>query len=112
MQLPMKVGDQYLQLNISVLEADNMEFLFGLDMLRRYRCNIDLFKNALCFPDLDVSLPFLQESQVPAKMFNRGIPEGMRGLVTVTLASCSFYIFVFLNFLDFFWGGMKTFFWP
>ena len=41
-QAPVKVGDKHLRCAITVLEQDDMEFLFGLDNLRRYQCNIDL----------------------------------------------------------------------
>jgi DNA damage-inducible protein 1 len=44
----------------------NMDFLLGLDMLKRHRCNINLATNALDFT-LDgriVSTPFLQEWQL------------------------------------------------
>jgi DNA damage-inducible protein 1 len=33
--------------SITVLESDSIDFLFGLDMLKRYRCSIDLDKNVL-----------------------------------------------------------------
>ena len=41
-QAPVKVGDKHLPCAITVLEQDDMEFLFGLDNLRRYQYNIDL----------------------------------------------------------------------
>lgn len=47
-----------------------MEFLFGLDMLRRYRCSIDLEKNCLRFPDMSLELPFLPEHELPAHARN------------------------------------------
>ena len=36
--MTIKVGGQFVPISIAVLENDNMDFLFGLDMLRRYRC--------------------------------------------------------------------------
>ncbi len=42
------------------------EFLFGLDMLRRYQCNIDLKANVLRFAvEPKVALPFLAEHELP-----------------------------------------------
>jgi len=47
-----------------------MPFLFGLDMLRRFQCSIDLSGGGaggglLRFPTLGVSLPFLSEHEIP-----------------------------------------------
>ena len=62
----MKVGDQFLTSSIAIMESSNMEFLFGLDMLRRHQCQIDLAANVLRFTHLDIALPFLQSSELPA----------------------------------------------
>ena len=47
-----------------------MPFLFGLDMLRRFQCSIDLSGGSgsgglLRFPTLGASLPFLSEHEIP-----------------------------------------------
>ena len=41
-----------------------MDFIFGLDMLRRHACSIDLRKNALVIGSIDLELPFLSESEI------------------------------------------------
>lgn len=64
-QVQMKVGDKYLSLSITVLESKDVDFLFGLDMLRRYQCSIDLLKNVLRFPSINLELPFLAEHELP-----------------------------------------------
>lgn len=38
----MKVGDEFLATQLTVMENNDMPFLFGLDMLRRHQCQIDL----------------------------------------------------------------------
>uniref|UniRef100_A0A0A9DYA4 UBA domain-containing protein n=1 Tax=Arundo donax TaxID=35708 RepID=A0A0A9DYA4_ARUDO len=43
-----------------------MEFLFGLDMLRKHQCMIDLKDNVLRVGGGEVSVPFLQEKDIPA----------------------------------------------
>jgi DNA damage-inducible protein 1 len=58
-------GGKHIPISITVLEADNMDFLFGLDNMKRHLCCIDLKDNALRFPLLDVALPFLPEHEVP-----------------------------------------------
>ncbi len=36
-QAPMRVGGEYLAVSLTVMENDDMPFLFGLDMLRRHQ---------------------------------------------------------------------------
>ena len=61
----MKVGEHFLPCAITVLEKEqDMDFIFGLDMLRRHACSIDLRKNALVIGSVDVELPFLSESEI------------------------------------------------
>lgn len=61
----MKVGTTFLPMSITVMEK-GPEFLFGLDMLRRYQCNIDLKANVLRFAvEPEVALPFLAEHELP-----------------------------------------------
>ena len=74
-QAPVKVGDVHIPCAITVLEQDGMEFLFGLDNLRRYQCSIDLQTNTLKFPSLDVAIPFLSEGELPAHMRGAAVAE-------------------------------------
>lgn len=68
-QAPLKVGSQHVSASITILEDDSMPFLFGLDMLRRYQCSIDLHKNVLRFGSIsNAELPFLAEHELPAKL--------------------------------------------
>ena len=51
---------------VTVLEKSDVDLLFGLDMLRRYRCNIDLENNCLKFGVLEsTSLQFLPDHEIP-----------------------------------------------
>jgi DNA damage-inducible protein 1 len=43
----MKFGKSYFPISITIIENNDVDFLFGLDMLKRYRCCIDLSRNAL-----------------------------------------------------------------
>ncbi|CAL5223189.1 g5664 [Coccomyxa viridis] len=60
-----KIGSQHLPMSITIMEK-GPDFLFGLDMLRRYQCNIDLKDNVLRFSvQPEVALPFLHEHELP-----------------------------------------------
>lgn len=63
-----KVGTHNINCAITILDNNKMDFLFGLDNLKRHRCSIDLNKNHLYFPEVDTALPFLSESEIPKKM--------------------------------------------
>ena len=66
LQATIKVQSVHLPMSITVLESGSMEFLFGLDMLRRYQCCIDLRQGVLrvgVSPPME--LPFLAEHELP-----------------------------------------------
>jgi DNA damage-inducible protein 1 len=63
----MKFGKSYFPISLTVLENNDVDFLFGLDMLKRYRCAIDLATNSLRISLGDNSheeLPFLSENEI------------------------------------------------
>ena len=60
-----KVGRSHLQCAITILEELPFDYLFGLDMLRRHQCCIDLKRNALLLGSSDDAVPFLPESECP-----------------------------------------------
>lgn len=59
----LKIGTQYLPCSFIVMENKGVEFLFGLDMLKRYQASIDLKKNCLLINDESVA--FLPEHEIP-----------------------------------------------
>jgi DNA damage-inducible protein 1 len=60
--VPMQLGSIFIPISITILEDDSMEFLFGLDNLKRHRCCIDLNSNILKVGE--ESIPFLGESEI------------------------------------------------
>ncbi|KAG5546768.1 hypothetical protein RHGRI_018817 [Rhododendron griersonianum] len=57
---PIKIGNVFYPCSFLVLDSPNMDFLFGLDMLRKHQCIIDLKDNVLRLGGGEVSVPFLQ----------------------------------------------------
>ncbi|PWA98953.1 ubiquitin family protein [Artemisia annua] len=62
---PIKIGNNFYPCSFVVLDSPNMEFLFGLDMLRKHQCSIDLKDNVLRVGGGEVAVPFLQEKDIP-----------------------------------------------
>lgn len=65
----MRIGDEFYAASFTVLEDDKVDFLFGLDMLRRLRCVIDLQSDCLRIGDKQV--PFLGEKDLKDTIFAR-----------------------------------------
>ncbi|KAJ3310001.1 DNA damage-inducible protein 1 [Blyttiomyces sp. JEL0837] len=61
----LKVGKQFLACSFTIMEGRGVDFLFGLDMLKRHLACIDLAKNCLRIHDEEI--PFLPEHEVPLK---------------------------------------------
>ena len=76
-----KVNHHLFACSITIMDSEkglrdkNMEFLLGLDMLKRYRCNIDLGRNMLVFRvgDGTMETPFLYEKDLAE---NKGGTKG------------------------------------
>eukprot|EP00898_Chlorokybus_atmophyticus_P004051 jgi/Chlat1/4647/Chrsp3S00435 len=70
-----KIGSLHIPCSFTVLEGDQPEFLFGLDMLKKHQCSIDLKQNLLIIQSGDgVVVPFLGEGEIPKSIRNH-IPD-------------------------------------
>ncbi|KAF5727882.1 DNA damage-inducible protein 1 [Tripterygium wilfordii] len=67
---PIKIGSIFYPCSFLVLDSPNMEFLFGLDMLRKHQCIIDLKENVLRVGGGEVSVPFLHEKDIPSRFLD------------------------------------------
>ncbi|KAF8060291.1 PHB6 [Scenedesmus sp. PABB004] len=66
-QAPLKVAGHFTTASITVLEQrEGPQFIFGLDMLKRHICTLDLGAGALRFGSCDATLPFLPEHLIPS----------------------------------------------
>ena len=66
-QAPITIADVSMPCAITVLEKEqDIDFIFGLDMLKRHQCCIDLEKNELRVGSLGKAVPFLGEHALPA----------------------------------------------
>ena len=52
-----------------MLENNKVDFLFGLDNLKRHQCNIDLVSNMLHLRNGEISVPFLSEGEIKKNEF-------------------------------------------
>jgi len=75
---PLRMGNAFFNCTFTVVDNPNMDFLFGLDMLKRHQCCIDLKRNVLVLQSDGKSedVPFLQEHDLPDQAFGQ---EGRGG---------------------------------
>jgi len=60
----LQILDKFVSCSLTILEDDKVDFLLGLDMLKRHRCCIDLDQNRLVFGDVKIDVPFLAEKDI------------------------------------------------
>ena len=63
----LRIGSHIFPCSVTVLDNQDMDFLLGLDMLKRHRCQIDLGRNCLIFPTNNgptIEAPFLHEKDL------------------------------------------------
>jgi hypothetical protein len=49
---------------LSVIENNDMGFIFGLDNMRSHRCTIDVGRLVLNFPDAKTEVKFLSDGEI------------------------------------------------
>merc|ERR550539_1569876 len=72
-----KFGSIFLASSFTILDQEGMDFLFGLDMLRRHQGVIDLQKNVLRIQNEEV--PFLAENAIPHLVEERNAANSKNG---------------------------------
>lgn len=55
--------------SLTVLEDNKVEFLLGLDNLKRHQCCIDLVQSLLHMRNGEISVPFLSEGEIKKNQF-------------------------------------------
>jgi DNA damage-inducible protein 1 len=55
--------------SFTVLEDNKVDFLFGLDNLKRHQCCIDLVQSMLHMRNGEISVPFLSEGEIRKNAF-------------------------------------------
>ena len=64
----LEIGGRFFVCSFLILEDDKIDMLFGLDMLKRHQCCIDLANNLLTLNNGDVAVPFLGEGKIERTM--------------------------------------------
>ncbi|KAL9319962.1 hypothetical protein ACSQ67_011801 [Phaseolus vulgaris] len=80
--LKLWIGSIFYPCSFLVLDSPNMEFLFGLDMLRKHQCIIDLKESVMRVGGGEVSVPFLQEKDLPSRFLDEERASGSGGQIT------------------------------
>lgn len=62
-----EIGGKIFDCCFHVLEVSDIDLLFGLDMLKRHQCSIDLNRNRLTLRAGEIEVPFLSEGEVKHK---------------------------------------------
>jgi len=75
-----KIGNTFFPCSFTILERQDMDFILGLDMLRRHQCNIDLHNNQLVIGSEKV--PFLAEKDLQEILNRESAEEGDPMVVT------------------------------
>lgn len=59
----LKIGNTFYNCSFTILAQQDVDFLFGLDMLKRFQCCINLKRNVLELTEADGihEVPFLSE---------------------------------------------------
>eukprot|EP00904_Undaria_pinnatifida_P000266 jgi/Undpi1/1023/HiC_scaffold_10.g04487.m1 len=60
-----KIGAHHFPCSFTILETSDVDFLFGLDMLKRHLCVIDLKSGVLALGSAGAAVPFLSEKDLP-----------------------------------------------
>ncbi|SOV18661.1 DNA damage-inducible protein 1, putative [Plasmodium sp. DRC-Itaito] len=60
--IDIKIGNYFYAVSLTIIEDYDIDFIFGLDLLKRHQCLIDFKQNALIIQDNKI--PFLSEKDV------------------------------------------------
>jgi DNA damage-inducible protein 1 len=70
---PLKIGNSFFNCSFTILEGTGIEFLLGLDMLKRYQAIIDLRENCLRIENEVIN--FLDEKDIPENELNQRVSD-------------------------------------
>ena len=59
-----EIGGRFFTSSFAVMENNKVDFLFGLDNMKRHKCVIDLINSKMTFEEGVIEIPFLSDDQV------------------------------------------------
>jgi len=81
----LQIENDFLPTSLSILEKQDMDFLLGLDMLKRHRCCINLATNTLEIGTTGTQTRFLPEAELPrSARLNSREPEPESGATSAS----------------------------
>jgi len=75
----LEIRGRFFNCSFTVLERMDIDMLFGLDMLKRHQCCIDLHKNRLLLSAGEVEVPFLSERSISRRPGGDSLPADDEG---------------------------------
>lgn len=64
----LEIGGKFFMCSFTILETSDIDMLFGLDMLKRHQCSVNLHLNALTLNAGEIVVPFLSEADINSQM--------------------------------------------
>lgn len=67
---PLQIGSSFFPCSVSIIEGNQLQFILGLDMLKRFKANVNLRSNELEIGE--EKTPFLEGDALPEEFANLG----------------------------------------
>ncbi|KAG5360486.1 DNA damage-inducible protein 1 [Yarrowia sp. B02] len=83
--VPLQIGSSFFPASVSVIEGDQLQFILGLDMLKRFQANVNLKTDQLEIGE--EKAPFLASKDLPDEFGKLGEPKKEEASASASSAS-------------------------